>query len=88
MTRYRCVDDQKAAGFAVTQACAVMQVSTSAYYGWHAGRGARAEREQRDAQLLGEITAIHRAHPDYGSPRVTVELARRGRPVNHKKSRR
>ncbi len=85
MTRYRCVDDQKAAGFAVTQACAVMQVSTSAYYGWHAGRAARAERERRDAQLLGAIKAIHRAHPDYGSPRVTVELARRGRPVNHKK---
>ena len=85
MTRYRCVDDQKAAGFAVTQACAVMGVSTSAYYDWHAGRGARFEREQRDAQLLAEITTIHREHPDYGSPRVTVELARRGRPVNHKR---
>jgi transposase InsO family protein len=32
-----------------------------------------------------EIKTIHRAHPDYGSPRVTVELARRGRPVNHKR---
>ena len=85
MTRYRCVDDQKAAGFAVTQACAVMQVSTSAYYDWHAGRAARAERERRDAQLLTDIKAIHREHPDYGSPRVTVELARRGRPVNHKR---
>ena len=85
MTRYRCVDDQKAAGFAVTKACAVMQVSTSAYYDWHAGRAARAKRERRDTQLLAEITAIHQAHPDYGSPRVTVELARRGRPVNHKR---
>ncbi len=86
MTRYRCVDDQKGAGFAVTRACAVMGVSTSAYYDWHAtGRQAAAEREQRDAQLLAEIKTIHREHPDYGSPRITVELARRGRPVNHKK---
>jgi len=85
VTRYRCVDDQKAAGFPVTQACAVMGVSTSAYYDWHAGRAARAEREQRDAQLLAEINTIHREHPDYGSPRVTVELARRGKPTNHKK---
>ena len=69
----------------MTQACAVMGVSTSAYYDWHAGRAARAEREQRDAQLLAEINTIHREHPDYGSPRVTVELARRGKPTNHKK---
>ncbi len=70
----------------MTRACAVMGVSTSAYYDWHAtGRQAAAEREQRDAQLLGEIKAIHREHPDYGSPRVTVELTRRGRPVNHKR---
>ena len=85
MTRYRCVDDQKAAGFAVTQACTVMQVSTSAYYDWHAGRAARAQRQRRDAQLLDDIKAVHREHPDYGSPRVAVELARRGMPVNHKK---
>ena len=39
----------------------------------------------RDAQLLADIRAIHAEHPDYGSPRVTVELARRGRAVNHKK---
>jgi putative transposase len=63
-----------------------MQVSTSAYYHWRAsGRQAAAARERRDAQVTAEIRAIHREHPDYGSPRVTVELARRGRPVNHKK---
>ena len=50
MTRYRCVDDQKAAGFAVTRACEAMQVSTWANYVWHAtGRQAAAERERRDA---------------------------------------
>ena len=70
----------------MTRACAVMGVSTSAYYDWHAtGRQAAAERQRRGAALTAEIRAIHREHPDYGSPRVTVELARRGRPVNHKR---
>jgi len=86
VTRYRCVDDQKADGFPVTRACGVMGVSTSAYYAWHAhGRQGPSERDQRDAALLVEIRQIHRQHPDYGSPRVTAELARRGRPANHKK---
>ncbi len=70
----------------MTRACAVMGVPTSTYYDWQAtGRQAAAERQRRDAQLTAEIRAIHRQHPDYGSPRVTVELARHGRPVNHKK---
>ncbi|HEV2086703.1 MAG TPA: IS3 family transposase [Cryptosporangiaceae bacterium] len=70
----------------MTRACAVMAVSTSAYYDWHAtGRQAAVERQRRDAELTAEIRAIHAEHPDYGSPRVTVELARRGRPVNHKR---
>lgn len=86
MTRYRCVDDQEAEGFPVTRACAVMGVSTSAYYAWRVnGREGPSAREQRDAEVLAEIRTIHREHPDYGSPRVTVELARRGSPTNHKK---
>ena len=86
MTRYRCVDDQKAAGFPVVAACDVMEVSTSAYYAW-AARAAQgpSQRELDDAALLDEIRAIHREHPGYGSPRVTEELARRGRTVNHKR---
>jgi len=41
VTRFRSVDDQKAAGFPVTAACEVVKVSTSGYY-WRArqpGRG-------------------------------------------------
>lgn len=86
MTRYRCVDDQEAAGFAVTRACEAMDVSTSAYYAWRVrGQQSPSARQQRDADVLAEIRAIHAQHPDYGSPRVTVELARRGTPANHKK---
>ena len=86
MTRYRCVDAQRAAGFAVTRACETMGVSTSAYYAWVATHDQEpSTRQRRDADVLEQIRDIHREHPDYGSPRVTAELARRGRPCNHKK---
>ena len=34
MSRYACVADQKAAGFPVTKACEVAEVSTSGFYDW------------------------------------------------------
>ena len=86
MTRYRCVDAQKAAGFAVSRACEAMRISPSAYYAWRAqDRRGPSPREQRDARVLAEIRAIHREHRNYGSPRMTAELAHRGLACNHKK---
>lgn len=86
VTRYRCVDARKAEGYAVTAACAVMQVSTTAYYEWAARRAqGPSARERRDACLLAAIRRIHRQHRDYGSPRMTAELARQGIHANHKK---
>jgi len=84
--RYRCVDARKADGFAVTAACAVMSVSRSAYYDWVA-RGRRDADASDDAEVetVRAIRAVHADHPDYGSPRVTTELARRGRRCNHKR---
>lgn len=67
-------------------ACQVMGVSASAYYAWREReRQGPTARQLRDERVLAEIEAIHEEHPDYGSPRVTDELARRGEPVNHKK---
>jgi len=86
VSRYRCVDTQKAAGFPVNAACEFAGVSTTAYYDWAARRDqGPSAREQRDSEVLTEIRAIHKAHPDYGAPRVTRELGRRGKPRNHKK---
>jgi len=34
VNRYTCVVDQKAAGFPVTKACEVADVSTSGFYDW------------------------------------------------------
>lgn len=80
MTRYRWVDSRKAEGFAVTDACAVAQVSTSAFYAWHAtaSRGpTSAELEQ--AYLTNAIIGIHRdSGGTYGAPRVTAALRQAG----------
>lgn len=87
MSRYRCVDDQKAAGLPVAPACDAAGVSTSAYYAW-AARTAQSpsEREQDEAELVAAIRRIHDdSNGTYGSPRVTRQLARDGRQVNHKR---
>ncbi len=87
MSRYRCVDDQKAAGFPVAAACRFAGVSTSAYYAWrHRGDQGPSTRQRADAQLLADIRRIHKASGDtYGAPRVTMQLRRDGRRVNHNK---
>ena len=87
MSRYRWVDSQKAAGFEVAAACAVAEVSTSAYYGWQAKVAAGpTEAEWDEAMLINEMHDVH-AHLDdtYGSPRMTDEVKDRGFCVNHKR---
>ena len=86
MSRYRCVDAQKAAGFPVVAACDAAGVSASAFYAWatRCEQGPRAA-EHAQAELVAEIRTIHAdSAGTYGSPRVTHELGRRGWRVNHK----
>ncbi len=87
MSRYRCVDAQKAAGFAVAAACHAAGVSTSAFYAWAATRQQEPSvAEQVQAELVAEIRRIHReSNGTYGSPRVTAQLWRCGWKVNHKR---
>jgi putative transposase len=87
VSRYRCVDDQKAAGFPVAAACDAAGVSPSAFYAFTASRQQGPSQAQREeAELLAEICAIHtESGGTYGSPRVTAELWRRGWRVNHKR---
>ena len=87
MTRYRCVDAQKAAGFPVAAACQAAGVTRSAYYAWttSAAQGP-SQHDRQEARLVGEIRRIHaRSKATYGCPRITVELRRRGWRVNHKR---
>jgi putative transposase len=87
VSRYRCVDAQKAAGFPVAAACRAAGVSTSAYYAWSATSVQDPSAHDREeARLLTEIRAIHaRSRGTYGSPRMTAELRRRGWRVNRKR---
>ena len=87
MSRYRCVDAQKAAGFPVVAACQAAGVSTSAFYAWAAScEQGPGVAEQAEAGLVAKIRTIHReSGGTYGSPRVTHELRRRGWRVNHKR---
>ena len=87
MSRYRCVDAQKAAGFPVVAACDAAGVTRSAYYAWAASAAQEPSQHQRDeAALVAEIRRIHaRSGGVYGSPRVHAELARRGWTANHKR---
>ncbi len=60
----------------------VFTVSRSGFYAWR--RRARSEREVRDSELAHKIWLVQeKTHYRYGSPRVTVQLARRGYQVGH-----
>jgi transposase InsO family protein len=84
---YRFVDEQKAEGFPIGRICDVAGVSTSAYYDWKKHRdGIVTASVLRERLLVNEIRRIHKdSRGTYGSPRVTVELCKRGRVVNHKR---
>jgi transposase InsO family protein len=86
VTRYRCVDAQKAAGFPVVAACQAAGVTRSGYYAWTTSAYRAADHHRQEARLVGEIRRIHaRSHSTYGAPRVHAELRRRGWAVNHKR---
>ena len=87
MTRYRCVDSQKAEGFPVTAACAAAGVSTSGYYDW-ANRQDRppTPAEVDEAALVERIKALFDASDGtYGVPRMCRALRNEDLNVNRKR---
>jgi putative transposase len=90
VTRYRCVDDQKAAGFPVTAACDAAGVSTSGYYDWRVREAAEpTERQVAEAELVELMRDIFEGSDgNYGVPRMHDELRRAGLKVNEKRVRR
>lgn len=87
MSRYRCVDDQKAAGFPVTAACDAAGVSRSGYYDWCAREAAGpTERELAEVELVELMRAIYEASEgNYGVPRMHHELRKAGLVINKKR---
>jgi transposase InsO family protein len=74
---YPFIAAEKAAAHHVTTACALLEVSTSAYYQW--SRHIPSPRERSDAALGAQIERIHHdSHGTYGAPRVLAQLHRDG----------
>jgi transposase InsO family protein len=75
---YPFIEAEKAGRHNVARACALLEVSRSAYY---AQRGeASTARERADAELLAQVKDLHtESKGTYGAPRIHAELAHRGR---------
>lgn len=83
--RYRFISAYRG-DYTTALLCPVLQIRRQGFYEWLAAADARAARSAAEDHLAAEITAIHAEHRSaYGSKRVTMELRRRGRPVNRKK---
>ena len=87
MKRFECVDDQKAAGFAVTSACEAAGVSTSGYYDWVEREAAGpTERQLAEAELVGLMGQLFDdSDGNYGVPRMFKALRNAGLVVNKKR---
>jgi putative transposase len=73
VTVYRMISAEKATGFPISVACALLGVSRSAYYDWE--RGAPSDRALTDAWLVEQIKAIHAENRGvYGWRRIHAEL--------------
>jgi len=74
---YPFVEAEKVAERNVCKACAMLEVSRSAFYGWH--HHTETTRAIADAKLAGQIVEIHKvSRGTYGAPRVTVALRQAG----------
>ena len=70
------IEAEKAAGHNVAKACALLEVSKSAYY--QRAKAIPSAREVSDAELLEKIKAIHtESKGTYGAPRIHKELLHR-----------
>ena len=65
----------------VRRLCGLHQVSRS----WYLRRPQQQQSSERDEPLAQDIEAVVLNYSGYGYRRVTHELARQGRPVNHKR---
>jgi transposase InsO family protein len=70
------IEAEKTTGHSVQKTCGLFEVSTSAYY--ERRNGVPSRREVTDAELLEQISAIHKeSNGTYGAPRIHKELLHR-----------
>ncbi len=77
MNIYPFIEAEKACRRNVKRACELLKVSRAAFYQHLSGMP--SPRERQDAELAGQIKAVHEESKGrYGAPRVHAELRRRG----------
>jgi transposase InsO family protein len=73
--------------YTVEKMCKILEVSRSAYYHWlHYGRCKRYLENQQIMKLIQEI--FEQSYQSYGSPRMSVELAKRAHKVSRPRTAR
>jgi SOS response regulatory protein OraA/RecX len=83
--RYRFISEHRAE-FGVKRLCQVLGLRRQGFHEWVAAGAAREAAAARERELVAMIASIHAEHRRaYGVPRITAELRRRGRVVNHKR---
>ncbi|MEU8412268.1 IS3 family transposase, partial [Amycolatopsis japonica] len=83
--RYRFISEHRAE-FGVKRLCQVLGLRRQGFHEWVAAEAAREAAAARERELVAVIASIHVEHRrTYGVPRITAELRRRGRVVNHKR---
>jgi putative transposase len=66
--------------YSILSLCENLDVSPSGYYGWQERKTAPGPRAQENASLIRDIQAIHeQSRQTYGSPRIVMELRKRGK---------
>ena len=84
MSIYPFIEAEKVAERNVASACALMEVSRSAFYGWHHHQP--GPRARANAKLEAKIVEIHaKSRATYGAPRIRAALAREGDGVGRKR---
>jgi len=83
VTVYPFIEAEKAGRRNVKRACALLKVSRAAFYQHLSGP---SRRDQEDAELTGQIQAVHeQSKGRYGAPRIHAEMRRRGRRHSRKR---
>ena len=77
MNCYPFIEAEKQSGHNVKRACELLKVSRTAFYARRTGKP--GPRAVRDAELTGQIAAVHQhSRGTYGAPRIHAALQRKG----------
>jgi transposase InsO family protein len=63
----------------------IAEVKRGSYYKWLRNSEIRRQNQSKDQLVKDQILTIHKAHKEYGYPRIVIALKEVGLKINHKK---